>query len=176
MYPFQRTPVQGGKMTKPLFLSVLAVAALTLAACGLPFSAAPTPTPEVFIPINQAIPDYGLMLGQVHIQIAGATLSNGFPAGCTGAAPCTPANSGARILSVTFSPRDLPEGDMLPYKDMPEVRVALEGGATVAYSLTLFDNASQSLTLGFQVPADAQTFGLRWGDLPEIPINVSVLQ
>jgi len=159
---------------KRSFLLVLACAALALAACQAanpPGAEPPTTTPEIYIPIDRAIPDYGITLEGVHLQIAGSTLSEAFPPGCTGGAPCTRANADSRILAVTFTPRDLPEGNMLAYKNMPDVRIALEGGGTVRYSLTLYDNASHSLTLGFQVPAEAKTFGLRWGDLVEIPIN-----
>ncbi len=153
---------------------LLAICAITLAAAACQPAQPATPTPEVFIPIDKAIPDYGITLGGVHVQIAGATLTGGFPAGCTGGAPCTQAPAGFRILAVTFTPSDLPEGNMLPYKDLPDVRVAMEGGATVPSSLSLFDNASQSLTLGFQVPDSAKTFGLRWGNLSEIPLNFRV--
>ncbi len=154
-----------------ILLFALALALPSLASCQAA-AVPPTPTPEVFIPLDKVIPDSAIMLGGVQVEIAGATLSSGFPAGCSGGAPCTTVNAGSRILSVTFVPRNLPAGNMLPYKDAPDVRVVLEGGVTVPYSLTLFDNASQSLTLGFQVPADARAFGLRWGDLPEIPLNV----
>lgn len=166
-------------MSKPLFVTALAFGLLILMACQLPALTSTTlgtATPEVHIPIHEGIPDFGLVLGTIHMDIAGATVSNGFPAGCSGGAPCTVAQAGSRILSVTFAPRDLPAGDMVPYKELPDVRAALEGGATVRYTMTLFDNASQTLTLGFPVPAEARTFGLRWGDLPEVPLNVKVLE
>ena len=76
------------------------------------------------------------------------------------------------MLSVTFEPRDLPEGDMLAYKSLPSVSVVMEGGTSAPYSLTKYDNTSHALTLGFEVPIDAAVFGLHWADLVEIPLNV----
>ncbi len=158
-------------------LASFALAGLVLlsAACQpitVPTQEAPTTTPEVYIPLEKAIPDYGIVLEGVHLQIAGTSLSGEFPKGCTGGTPaCTRAKDGDSILSVTFAPRDLPAGDMLAYKNLPAVSVAMEGGATVPYSLTLYDNTSANLTIGFEVPAAARTFGLHWADLPEIPLN-----
>lgn len=157
---------------KGSMLFAIIFSALILAACG-PAVAQPTTTPEVFIPLDKAIPEAAIVLQGVHLQIAGATLSGEFPAGCTGAAPgCMQAKDGSRMLSVTFAPRDLPEGNMLEYKNLPAVSVAMEGGAPVPYSLTLYNNANDNLTIGFEVPAEAKVFGLRWGDLREIPLNV----
>lgn len=133
-----------------------------------------TPTPEVFIPLDKAIPDYGITLEGVHLDLASAILDQSFPAGCTGEPPaCTPAGEGLNMLSVTFEPRDLPERDMLAYKSLPPVSVAMEGGQNVAYSLTKYDNSTHALTIGFEVPASATVFGLHWADLVEIPLNVT---
>jgi hypothetical protein len=133
-----------------------------------------TPIPEVFIPLDKAIPDYGITLEGVHLDVAGVVLDKSFPAGCTGDLPaCTPAQKGLNMLSVTFEPRDLPEGDMLAYKSLPPVSVAMEGGTSVSYSLTKYDNTSYALTLGFEVPDDATVFGLHWADLVEIPLTVA---
>jgi hypothetical protein len=132
-----------------------------------------TPTPEVFIPLDQAIPDYGIMLEGVHLDITGTALDTSFPAGCAGEPPaCTPAQDGFSMLSVTFAPRDLPVGNMLAYKTLPPVSVAMEGGANAPYSLSIYDHASRSLTLGFEVPESAAVFGLQWADLVEIPLNI----
>ena len=140
---------------------------------NLPLLAETTPTPEVFIPLDKAIPDYGMTLEGVHLDVTGVVLDKSFPTGCTGEPPaCTPAQEGLNMLSVTFEPRDLPEGDMLAYKSLPAVSVVMEGGASVSYSLTKYDNASHTLTLGFEVPSDVAVFGLHWDDLVEIPLNV----
>jgi hypothetical protein len=164
---------RGGNMHRSLILAVASLV-LLLSACQ---PAAPTPTPEVFIPLTQAIPDYGITLEGVHLSITGATLSSAFPARCSGAAPaCTRAKAGMKIVAVTLAPRDLPEGNMLAYKQLPDVRVAMEGGAQAPASLTQYDNASKQLTIGFEVPADARVFGLRWADLVEIPLRVETLQ
>jgi hypothetical protein len=132
-----------------------------------------TPTPEIFIPLDKAIPDYGITLEGVHLDVSGAVLDQSFPAGCTGEPPaCTPAGEDLNMLSVTFEPRDLPEGNMLAYKNLPSVSVTMEGSTSVAYSLTKYDNAIHALTIGFEVPASASVFGLHWADLVEIPLNV----
>jgi len=133
-----------------------------------------TPTPEVFIPLDKAIPDYGIMLEGVHLDMAGVVLDKSFPAGCTGEPPaCTPAEEDFNMLSITFAPRDLPEGDMLAYKSLPPVSVAMEGGGSASYSLSAYDNATRTLTLGFEVPDSASVFGLHWADLVEIPLDVT---
>jgi hypothetical protein len=133
-----------------------------------------TPTPEVFIPLDRAIPDDGIVLEGIHLHIANATLNRSFPAGCTGEAPaCTQAQNGDKILSVTFQPRDLPEGQMLAYKNLPDVSVTVKGGETVLHSLFKYDNVTHILTLGFEVPENASAFGLKWADLTEIPLNVA---
>jgi hypothetical protein len=133
-----------------------------------------TPTPEVFIPLDKAISDFGITLEGVHLDIVGAMLDRSFPAGCTGEPPaCTPAQEGLNMLSVTFKPRDLPTGDMLAYKSLPSVSVAMEGGASASYSLTKYDNATHELTLGFEVPDNATVFGLHWADLVELPLIVA---
>jgi len=132
-----------------------------------------TPTPEVFIPLDKAIPDYGITLEGIHLDVASVVLDTSFPAGCTGEPPaCTPAQEGFNMLSVTFEPRDLPEGDMLAYKSLPPVNVAMEGGTGASYSLTRYDNSSHALTLGFEVPGEAAVFRLHWADLAEIPLDV----
>lgn len=54
-----------------------------------------TPTPEIFIPLEEAIPDYGIMLEGVHLDIAGTALDPVIPAGCTGGEPaCLHAKAG----------------------------------------------------------------------------------
>ena len=154
-------------------LVVLTFVSVLLSACQGLLAPSPTTTPEVFIPLNKAIPDFGITLQGVHLDIVRTTLSGEFPAGCTGAAPgCTQAQQGKRILSVTLAPRDLPQGNMLAYKQLPDVSVALEGAANVPVTLTQYNNANQNLTLGFEVPADAKVFGLHWAELVEIPLTV----
>ena len=132
-----------------------------------------TPTPEVFIPLDKAIPDLGITLQGVHLDLGKAVLSKAFPAGCTGEAPaCSQARAGYQILSVTFTPRDLPEGQTLEYKSLPLVRVAMEDKTMAAYSIYKYDNAAHTLTMGFEVPESAKVFGLRWADLAEIPLKI----
>jgi len=115
---------------------------------SLPPSAEITPTPEVFIPLDKAIPDYGITLEGVHLDVTAAVLDTSFPAGCTGEPPaCNSAREGLNMLSVTFELRNLPDGDMLAYKSLPTVNVAMGGGASVSYSLTKYDNITHALTL-----------------------------
>jgi len=141
---------------------------------SLPPYPAATPTPEVFIPLDKAIPDFGIMLEGVQLDISGAVLDPSFPAGCTGEEPaCFHSKDGSNFLSVTLAPRDLPTGEMLAYKSLPVVEVALEGGETVSISKSTYDNTAQTLTLGFEVPESAAVFGLKWADLVEIPLHVS---
>ncbi len=155
---------------------IATVFVLAFSACGPAISPAtvePTPTPEIFIPLGKAIPEYNIVLEGVHLQVAGAVLSDRFPAGCTGEAPaCTQARDGFKVLSVTFAPRDLPEGNMLAYKNLPSVSIMVDGGRSVPVSLSRYDNASHNLTLGFETPADANAFGLKWADVAEIPLRV----
>ena len=150
---------------------------LTLIACQpaiSPMAEEPTTTPEIFIPIDKVIPDYGIVLEGVHLQITGTTLSDQFPAGCTGTQPaCTLAKDGFKILSVTFAPQDLPDGNMLAYKNLPSVNVVLEGGTAIPFSQSLYNNANRNLTIGFEVSVSAKTFELKWDDLVEIPLNVN---
>jgi hypothetical protein len=133
-----------------------------------------TPTPEIFIPLDEAIPQPDITLEGVHLEIVSATLNPAFPAGCSGEAPgCTQAQNGNHFLSVEFKPRDLPEGQMLAYKILPSVGVVMEGGISAPYSLHKYDNLTHTLTLGFEVPESATVFGLKWADLREIPLEVA---
>ena len=132
-----------------------------------------TPTPEVFIPLDNAIPDDDITLEGVHLDVTAAILDKSFPADCTEEPPaCTLAKEGFNMLSITFVPRDMTAGDMPAYKSLPAVSVVIEGGTSVSYSLTKYDNATHTMTLGFEVPGDATVFGLYWADLVEIPLNV----
>jgi hypothetical protein len=146
----------------------------TLARTGsLPPLPEVTPTPEIFIPLDEAIRDYGITLEDVHLDIASVALDKSFPVDCTGSEPaCFQAKDGFNILSVTFTPRDLPAGEMLAYKSLPAVSVAMEGGVSVAYSFSTYENASAILALGFEVPESAAVFGLLWDELVEIPLNI----
>jgi hypothetical protein len=161
-------------MSRAMLLGIRERAERLASEAGTAISLEATPTPEIFIPLDKAIPDYGLALEGVHLDIAGATLADSFPAGCTGQAPaCTEAMPGYNVLSVSFVPRDLPEGEMLPYKAVPEVWIAMEAGQRAPCTLRTYDNASRALTLGCEVPEGAAAFGLRWADLVEIPLEIS---
>jgi hypothetical protein len=133
-----------------------------------------TPTAEVFIPLDKAIGDYGLTLDGVHLDIAGTTLTDSFPPGCGGEAPdCTAAQPGHKFVSVTFAPRDLPQGGTLAYKSLPPVSIAVEGGQESPCGLRKYDYASGLLTVGCEVPGAGSVFGLHWADQVEIPLELS---
>ncbi len=120
------------------------------------------------------VPAQGVTLDGVHLQVASATLDKSFPAGCTGGVPaCTPAQKGNKILSVAFEPSDLPEGQMLAYKNLPAVSVIMRTGEAFPYSLYKYENTTHILTLGFEVPESATAFELKWADLAEMPLNVA---
>jgi hypothetical protein len=134
-----------------------------------------TPTPEIFIARTQAIPGEPIVLDGVELGVTGTVLNQFFPPGCSGVAPaCTSATNGGSILSVTFTPRDLPVGQFLAYKKLPEVKVLMEGGLQAASTLMTYDPLTGNLTLGFEVPADARVFGLKWAELAEIPLETTL--
>jgi hypothetical protein len=154
---------------------VLALAACQPALGIAPTTEAATPTPEIFIARTQAVPGGTILLEGVELEILDAVLSGSFPAGCSGDVPaCTRATNGYSILSVTFAPRNLPEGQFLAYKDLPEVEIVMEGGALASPTLVAYDPAGGNMTLGSEVPADARVFGLRWAALAEIPLEVTL--
>ena len=160
-------------------LTLLAGFLLAVAGCQpgsslTPTLEAATPTPEIFIARTQAIPGEPIVLDGVELQVTGTVLSQSFPPGCSGKAPaCSEAPDGQNILSVRFTPRDLPEGQFLAYKDLPEVQVVMEGGLHAASTLMTYDALAGNLTLGFEVPGDARVFGLKWAELAEIPLEIT---
>jgi hypothetical protein len=79
------------------------------------------------------------------------------------------------MLSLECEPHDLPAGDMLAYKSLPSVSVAMDGGPSVPYSRATFDNATHALTLGLEVPDGAAAFGLQRANLVEIPLDLVTL-
>ena len=161
-------------MERGMLLGIKERAELLAESGSMPLVQESTPTPEVFIPLDKAIPDKGIRLEGVQLDIVNTTLASSFPPKCSGsAAACTQAPSGYKMLSVTIAARALPEGQMLPYKNLPTVSVAMEGKAPVRYSLTKYDNETRTLTLGFEVPESARVFGLKWADLAEIPLDVA---
>ncbi len=136
-------------------LFAMVAASILLSSCGAPPTA---PSQEV-------------ILEGVQLHVAAISLNKSFPADCTGAAPaCMQAQPGNNILSVTFQPRDLPEGQMLAYKNLPVITVILRDGEVVKYSLSKYDNTAHTLTLGFEVPEGAADFRLKWADQEEIPL------
>jgi hypothetical protein len=114
-----------------------------------------------------------ITLEGVHLHIINTILNRSFPANCSGGSPaCAQAKNGYVFLSITFEPQDLPDGNMLAYKNLPAVSVAMEGNTDVPKSLYKYENARHLLTLGFEVPETANAFTLKWADLPEIPLKI----
>jgi hypothetical protein len=113
-----------------------------------------------------------IVLEGVDLNIIGTTFSQSFPANCTGGAPvCTKAKDGYTFLSVTLEPQNLPEGDMLAYKMLLKISLTIDGKGTASPTVQTYENASDRLTLGFEVPETANTFSLKWADLEEIPLS-----
>jgi len=129
------------------------------------------PTPQIFLPQTEAVPRDGILLEGVHLDIAGVILDQTFPASCTGSEPaCTQAGPGHMFLSIAFTARDRPEGQMLAYKNLPTVQVVLPGEPRIANSIQQYDSTTHILTIGFRVPEHAAVFGLKWDGLTEIPL------
>jgi hypothetical protein len=133
-----------------------------------------TPTPEIYIPLKQAVPY--LELDHVKIIVGDAVMSDTFPAGCSGQPPaCTTVKDGYHIVSVSFKPLDLPEGEMVPYKNVPDTAgIKDETGSVYPYTLRAYDASSRILTLGFEVPATASSFSLQWPGSNDTQLNVGV--
>ncbi len=69
---------------------------------------------------------------------------------------------------------DLPAGQMLAYKEIPAGTAVLDDtGGTAPNAFSRYDNTSGNLTLGFEVPAAAKIFVLRWGTLAAIPLTLT---
>ncbi len=121
------------------------------------------------------VPDTAITLEGVHLALGEIRLAEAFPAGCQDVPPaCTQAQAGYRILSVSLTPVDLPAGQMLAYKQIPAGTAVLsDTGDAAPNSFSRYDNATGTLTLGFEVPAPAKVFVLRWGTLAPIPLTLA---
>jgi hypothetical protein len=162
------------KRTTYCTLFVLTVLGLVISGCGgqdraplAPTRQAPTPT----VPAVQGI----VVLSGVHLNVTRVLLDRNFPAGCVGSPPaCTTAQDGYWFLSVFLVPVDLPEGQMLAYKNIPaEVAVESNSGGKVPPSNRQYDNATRNLILGFQVPVSAAEFMLQWPGGNTIALTVA---
>ena len=119
--------------------------------------------------------DTAVTLEGVHLNLGEIRLADAFPAVCQDLPPaCTQARPGYRILSVSLTPVDLPAGQMLAYKQIPAgTAVVDDTGGVAPNGFSRYDNATGTLTLGFEVPATAKIFVLRWGTLAFVPLTLT---
>ena len=121
------------------------------------------------------VSDTAITLDGVHLDLGDSRLAEAFPAGCQDLPPvCTQAQAGYRILSVSLTPVDLPAGQMLAYKQIPAGTAVLDDtGGAAPNGFSRYDNATGTLTLGFEVPATAKVFVPRWGTLALMPLTLT---
>ncbi len=135
------------------------------------------PTQEGVLPTAQATPPtidlVNVTLNNIHLEVAASGLAPTFPAGCTGEEPaCYRAKEGMTLLGIQFIPSDLPQGDMLNYKELPEeIAVRDSTGAEAGVSYRTYDVTTRILTLAFEVSKSAGTFTLVWPGTNPIPIQ-----
>ncbi len=110
--------------------------------------------------------------GDLKLNVTGAFLDASFPARCTSQSPnCSLAKPGYQYLSLDFTPLDLPQGQALPYKSVPnDTSVQDNLGSVAIKSLYQYDNASRVLKLGFEVPKNAVSFTLLWPGNTPLPL------
>jgi hypothetical protein len=114
-----------------------------------------------------------IVLEGVDLNIIGTGFNPSFPANCTGGAPvCYKAKDGYTFFSITLEPQNLPEGDMLAYKMLPKISLTIDGHETALPTVQTYENATDRLTLGFEVPEIANSFALQWADLYAIPLGL----
>lgn len=153
-------------------LVVLAVACTPVSPASSTATLTPepaTPTPEIFIPLTQAVP--------ARVQLNGVTLAvqEAHLGGCD-LPDCPPAPAGTRYLRVTLQALNLPADQSLDYKDLPPgIAVHDNTDARTPFNrLSAYSPAVQQLTLYFAVPEAAEVFGLQWPGAAEIPLPVTV--
>lgn len=164
--------------TKTLLLIIVAI--WMLAACAPTQVTTPTPhgdplapiatvTPEVFIPLTQAIP--------ARVQLNGITLAvQGASLGTCATPDCPSAPGGTRYLGITLQALDLPSDQSLDYKNLPQgIAIHDDTGTTTPFAgLYAYTPEMQVLTLYFTVPETATIYGLQWPSTAEIPLTVDI--
>ena len=128
---------------------------------------APTTTPEIFISLTQAISAV-VDLNGVALAVTDARFGN-----C--ATECPPPPDGTHYLRVMLQALNLPAGQSLDYKNLPEgIAIHDETGVITPFDHVLaYTPATQQLVLFFAVPETAQVFGLQWPGVAEIPLTVA---
>lgn len=128
-----------------------------------------TTTPEVFIARTQAIPAQvqlnGTMLAVREARLGRCDLPD-----------CPPAPAGTRYLRVPLQAINLPAGDSLDYKNLPQgIAVYDETGTRTPFDRILaYKPDTQELILYFTVPETATVFELQWPDVAPVPLTVTV--
>jgi len=167
-----------------LFLSVLMIVTLacdlsvniaptseapTAAATPIPVNDPPTPTPEIFIALTQAIPAQ-VQLNEITLAVQEASLD------ACDLPNCPPTPAGTRYLCVPLQALNLPADQFLDYKNLPEgIAIHDNTGANTPFNrLTKYAPDTQRLFLYFAVPQTATVFGLQWPGIAEIPLKIVV--
>ena len=128
-----------------------------------------SPTPEVFISLTQAIPTQiqlnGTLLAVQEARLAECDLPD-----------CPPVPAGRRYLSLTLQVLNLPTGQSLDYKNLPDgIAIQDNTGSTTPFDrLYAYKPEEQQLILYFSVPETATTFSLQWPEITEIPLSVEI--
>ncbi len=132
---------------------------------------------EAQAPTSQSTPPtidlVNVLLKNIHLQVSASGLATTFPPGCTGQEPeCFRAKPGMTLLGIEFVPSDLPQGDMLAYKELPaEIAVRDDSGAAAGVSYKIYNATTRILTLAFEVSKTATSFNLLWPGTSPIPIQ-----
>jgi hypothetical protein len=161
-----------------LFLSLLMIVAVACdVSITLPTSPTALPTdtvipatftPEVFIGLTQAVPAH-VELGPVMLAVQEARFGDCELAGCP------PSPAGTHYLLVTLQALNLPVGESLDYKNLPQgIAIHDNTGVNTPYNrIYRYAHAAQQLTLYFAVPENGTAFGLQWPGAAEIPLAVA---
>jgi hypothetical protein len=151
--------------------ALLVMFGLIGSACGVQRNTPLAPTEQ---PSSMPASQGSVVLNGARLNVTQAQLASGFPPGCAGAPPaCITAQDGYRFLAILLVPVDLPEGQVVAYKQIPaEVVVKSDTGETSAPTERKYDNATRNLLLGFQVPAAATGYTLQWPGSEAIALTV----
>jgi len=142
--------------------------AALLPATSLPTAVPAATTPEIFIARTQAVP--------AQMQLNGVTLAVQSASFSTCDLPeCPAAPAGKRYLRVNLQAVDLPAGQSLDYKNLPQGIAIYDDTRTVTpfSHFYIYAPTTQQLSLYFAVPEAASKFGLQWPGFAEIPLEVT---
>ncbi len=158
----------------PIFTALMVILMLLLNSCQSAFTQTPkAETPPAALSTPQTYELVNVMLKNIHLQVSASGLARSFPAGCTGQPPaCNLAGLDKNLLIVEFNPTDLPQGDMLPYKEIPQgVGVRDNTGAISVVAYKSYNLTTRTLTLAFEVAKTADSLSLIWPGMDDIPLH-----